>query len=233
MDSETRGVSGSAQEVAGDHRPFPNLVKSSMLPIFFSVPRSERTGHGCCAPELEWVAGVCLTSLVSNSSFTEKAPIGIWSPSDHHSSLLASETLVSGAAGSSGGRSCSSSAISRSFETTALPSSSSGSVGAVFHAWRLSSDLLDLRVSPCMYQSSPHWHVAHLHALVTRRSGLFIDSGVVRRAIPFLALLFLKWPIFCFGYVGPRSCLFLLFWATAPCCLRYFAPSFRRSQLLP
>ena len=131
VDSETRGVSGSAQEVAGVHRPFRNLVKSPMLSIFFSVPRSERAGHGCSAPELEWVTGVCLSSLVANYSCTEKAPIVIWSPPDHHSSLLASETVVSGAAGSSGGQSCSSSAISRPSETTALPLSSSGSVRAV------------------------------------------------------------------------------------------------------
>ena len=102
-----------------------------MLPVFFSIPRSERDGHGCSTPELAWVAGVCLSSLVSYSSCTEKAPIVIWSLPDHHSSLLASEILVPGAAGSSGGRSCSSSAISRPSETTALPSSSSGSVRAV------------------------------------------------------------------------------------------------------
>ena len=103
----------------------------NMLPIFFSVPRSERAGHGCSAPELEWVAGVCLSSLVANSSCTEEAPIVLWSPPNHHSSLLASKILVPGAARSSGGRSCSSSVISRPSETTALSSSSSGSVRAV------------------------------------------------------------------------------------------------------
>ena len=117
--------------MAGVHRSFRHLVKSPMLPIFFSVPRSERAGHGCSAPELEWVAGVCLSSLVTNSSCTEGAPIVLWSPPDHHSSLLASETLVPGAAGSGGGRSCSSSVVTRPSETTALPSSSSGSVRAV------------------------------------------------------------------------------------------------------
>ena len=131
VDSEIRGVSRSAQEVASVHRPVRNLVKSPMLPIFFSIPRSERAGHGCSAPELEWVAGVCLSSLVSNTSCTEKAPVVIWSPPDHHSSLLAPETLVLGASGSGSRRSCSSSAVSRPSETTALPSSSSGSVRAV------------------------------------------------------------------------------------------------------
>ena len=53
------------------------------------------------------------------------------SPPDHHSSLLSPETLVPGAAGSGSGLSCFSSAISRPFETAALPSSSSGSVRAV------------------------------------------------------------------------------------------------------
>ena len=130
VDSEIRGVSGSAQEVAGVHRPFRNLVKKPTLPIFFSVPRSERAGRGCSAPELEWVAGVCLSSLISNSSCTKEAPVIIWSPPDHHSSLLASETLVPGASGSGSGRSCSSSAILRPSETASLPSSS-GSVSAV------------------------------------------------------------------------------------------------------
>ena len=117
--------------MAGVHRPFGNLIKSPMLPIFFSVLRSERAGHGCSASELEWVAGVCLSSLVSNSSCTKEAPVVIWSRPDHHSSLLASETLVHGASGSGSGRSCSSSTISRPSETAALPSSSSGSVRAV------------------------------------------------------------------------------------------------------
>ena len=131
MDSEDRSFSRSAQEVAGVHRSVHHLVKSPMLPIFFSVPRSERTGGRCSAPELEWVAGVCLSSLVSHSSCSEEAPVVLWSPPDHHRSVLASETLVSEASGSGGGRSDSSSIVSRSSKTTSLPSSSSGGVRAV------------------------------------------------------------------------------------------------------
>ena len=46
VDSEIRGVSGFAQEVAGVHRSFRHLVKSPTLPIFFSVPQSERRVRG-------------------------------------------------------------------------------------------------------------------------------------------------------------------------------------------
>ena len=131
VDPEGRGFSRSAEEVASVHRPVRNLTKSPMLPIFFSVPRSERFGHRCSAPELEWVAGVCLSSLVSHSGSTEEALVVIWSPPDHHSSLLAPEAMVPGASRSGGGRSSSSSTVSRPPEAAALPSSSSGSVRAV------------------------------------------------------------------------------------------------------
>ena len=68
VDPESRGFLRSAEVVAGVHRPVRNLTKSPMLPIFFSVPRSE-----CSAPELEWVAGVCLSSLVSHTGSTEES----------------------------------------------------------------------------------------------------------------------------------------------------------------
>ena len=105
--------------------------ESPVLSIFFCVSRSERSGHGCSAPVLEWVAGVYLSSLVSHSCSVEEAPVVIWRPSDHHCSVLASEALVSGASGSGGGRSDPSSIVSRPPETAALTSSSSGSVRAV------------------------------------------------------------------------------------------------------
>ena len=130
MDLEDRGLSGSSQEVAGFHRSLRHLFKSPMLSLFFSVPRSERSGHGCSAPELEWVAGVGLSSLVFHSCGIEEAPVVLWSPSDHHCSVLASETVVSGASGSSGGRFDPSSYVSRPPETAALPLSSSWSVRA-------------------------------------------------------------------------------------------------------
>ena len=46
------------------------------------------------------MAGVCLSSLVSNSSSSEEAPVVLWGPSNDHSTLLASEALVSGSSGS-------------------------------------------------------------------------------------------------------------------------------------
>ena len=110
---------------------FRHLSKSPMLSIFFSVPRSERSGHGCSAPELEWVAGVYFSSLVSHSCGIEGAPVVLWSRPDYHCSVLASETLVSGAARSSGGQSDPSSLVPRPPETAALPSSSSWGVRAV------------------------------------------------------------------------------------------------------
>ena len=45
MDSESRSLSRSAEAVASVHQPFCHLTKSPMLPTFFSVPRSERSGH--------------------------------------------------------------------------------------------------------------------------------------------------------------------------------------------
>ena len=131
MDSEDRGLSRAVEEVAGFHRPFCHLTQSPMLPIFFTVPRSERSRHGCSAPELEWVAGVCLSSLVPHSSGPQEAPIVIWSPPDHHSSVLASEAMVPGPSGLGCGRSGGASSVSRSSAPTTLSSSSSGSVRAV------------------------------------------------------------------------------------------------------
>ena len=52
---------------------------------------------------LEWVAGVCLINLVSQSSGVKEASVVLWNPPNHHCSILASETLVSGASGRSRG----------------------------------------------------------------------------------------------------------------------------------
>ena len=43
------------------------------------------------------------SSLVSHSCSVEEAPVVLWSPPDLHCSVLASESLVSGASGSGGG----------------------------------------------------------------------------------------------------------------------------------
>ena len=77
------------------------------------------------------MAGVCLSSLVSNSSCAEEAPIVLWGSADHHSTLLASEAVVSRSAGSGSGRSCGSSSVQRPPATASLPSLPSGGVQAV------------------------------------------------------------------------------------------------------
>ena len=90
-----------------------------------------RTENGCSSSELGWVAGVCLSSLVSNSSSSEKAPLVLWGPANHHSSLLASEAVVSGSSGSGGRRYGSSASVQGPSESASLPSVSSRSVQAV------------------------------------------------------------------------------------------------------
>ena len=150
MDSEAAGLPGSVQEVAGLNRPVCHLSKSPLFNIFFTLPRSERAGNRCASSELEWVAGICLSSLGSNSSGAEEAPVVLWGPADHHSTLLASEAVVSRSTGSGSGRACGSSSVQRSSASAPLPSLPSGGVLArlSLHAWRLSSDLLVREVSP-------------------------------------------------------------------------------------
>ena len=131
MDSEAGGLSGSVQEVAGVDRSICNITKSPMFDIFFSLPRSQRSGNGCSSSELEWVAGVCLSSLVPHSSSSEKAPVALWGPADHHSSVLAPEAVVSGSSRSGGRRSGLSSAVQGSSASAPLPSVSSGGIQAV------------------------------------------------------------------------------------------------------
>ena len=102
-----------------------------MLDIFFSLPRSQHSGNGCSASELEWVAGVCFSSLVPHSSGSEEAPVVLWGPADHHSSVLAPEAVVSGSSRSGGRWSSRSSAVQGSSASTPLPSVSSGGVQAI------------------------------------------------------------------------------------------------------
>ena len=128
VDAEAGGVSRTVQEVAGLNRPVRHLSKSPLFNIFFSLPRSERSGNRCSASGLEWVAGVCLSSLVSNSSCAEEAPVILGGSADHHSTLLASEAVVSRSAGSGSGRSCGSSSVQRPPAPAPLPS---GGVQAV------------------------------------------------------------------------------------------------------
>ena len=131
MDSEAAGLPGSVQEVAVLNRPVCHLSKSPLFNIFFPLPRSERAGDRCASSELEWVAGVCLSSMDSNSSGAEEAPVVLWGPADHHSTLLASEAVVSRYTGSGSGQACGSSLVQRSSVSATLPSLSSGGVQAV------------------------------------------------------------------------------------------------------
>ena len=73
------------------------------------------------------MAGVCLFTLVAHSGCSQEAPV-VSGPADHHSSLLASEAVVSGPSGSGCGQSGGSSSVQRSAASTTLSSSSSGSV---------------------------------------------------------------------------------------------------------
>ena len=69
--------------------------------------------------------------LVTHSSGFEEAPVVLWGPADHHSSVLASEVVISGSSRSGGRRSGSSSTVQRPSASASLPSVSSGSVQAV------------------------------------------------------------------------------------------------------
>ena len=90
VDAEAGGLQGSVQEMAGVDRPFCNISKLQMFHIFFSLPRSQCAGDGCSSSKLEWVAGVCLSSLVTHSGGSEEAPVVLWGPANHHSFVLAS-----------------------------------------------------------------------------------------------------------------------------------------------
>ena len=104
VDAEARGLQGFVQEMAGVNRPVCNVSKSQLFLIFFSLPHSQRYGDGCTSSKLEWVAGVCFSSLVSHSGGFEEAPVALWSSTDHRGSILASEAVVSGSSGSVGRR---------------------------------------------------------------------------------------------------------------------------------
>ena len=131
MVSKDRSLSGAQEKVASFNRPLCHLTKSPLFTVFLSFPRSERGSHGCLASELEWVAGVCLSSLGPLSCCSQEAPVIVWSPPDVDRSLLASASVVPGASGSGCGRSGDTSSVQRSSQTTPLPSIPSGGVKAV------------------------------------------------------------------------------------------------------
>ena len=131
VDAEAGGLHGSVQEVAGVNRPICNITKSPMFTVFFSLPRSQCSGDGCTAPKLEWVAGVCLSSMVSHSSSIEEAPVVLWGATDNHSSVLAPEAVVPGSSGSSGRRPSRSPSVQRPSASAPLPPIPSRGVQAV------------------------------------------------------------------------------------------------------
>ena len=104
VDAEAGGLQGFVQEMAGVNRPVCNVSKLQLFLIFFSLPQSQCYGDGCASSKLEWVVGVCFSSLVSHSSGFEEAPVALWSSTDHRGSILASEAVVSGSSGSVGRR---------------------------------------------------------------------------------------------------------------------------------
>ena len=130
MDVETACVPSTSETVAGVNRSFCNISQSLLHTIFFSLPRSQFDRDRCASPTVEWVAGVCLSSLCSDSSGAKEAPLVLWGAADDHSSLLASEAVVSGVSGVSGGRSSGSASGQGSVEPASLSSTTSGSVKA-------------------------------------------------------------------------------------------------------
>ena len=130
MDAESACVPSTSAAVASGDRSFCNISKSPLHTIFFSLPRSQYDRDICASPTVEWVAGVCLSSLCADSSGAKEAPLVLWGSADNHSSLLASEAVVSGALGVSGGRSSGSASGQGSVEPASLSSPASGSVKA-------------------------------------------------------------------------------------------------------
>ena len=131
VDAEAGGLRGSVQEMAGVDRPVCNISKSQMFDIFFSLPRSQCSGDRFTSSKLELVASVCLSSLVTHSGGFEEAPVVLWVPADHHSSVLVSEAVVSGSSRSGGRRSGRSSTVQGPSASASLPSVPSESVQAV------------------------------------------------------------------------------------------------------
>ena len=100
MDTEDACVPSTSAAVASSYRS-----KSPLHTIFFFLPRSQFHRGRCSSPTVEWVAGVCLSSLCADSSGAQEAPLVLWGADDDHSVLLAPEAVVSGALGVGGGRS--------------------------------------------------------------------------------------------------------------------------------
>ena len=130
MDVETACVPSTSEAMAGVNRSFCNMSQSPLHTIFFSLPRSQFDRDRCSSPTVEWVAGVCRSSLCSDSSGSKEALLVLWGSADDHSSLLGPEAVVSGAPGVIGGRASGSASGQGSVEPASLSSTTSGSVKA-------------------------------------------------------------------------------------------------------
>ena len=130
MDTEDACVPSTSAAVASRYRSVCNISKSPLHTILFSLPRSQFHRDRCASPTVEWVAGVCLSSLCADSSSAQEAPLVLWGADDGHSALLAPEAVVSGALGVGGGRSSGSASGQGSVEPASLSSAAFGSVKA-------------------------------------------------------------------------------------------------------
>ena len=176
VDLKTLGFSTASEELASGSRSVRNLSKSPLLTIFFSLPQSQFHRDRCSSPTVGWAAGLCLSSICSNSCNSEEAPLVLWGPADDHSSLLAPEAVVSGAPGVGGGRASGSASGQGSVEPASCTSATSGSVKA-------SSSCLETiqrLVRSCGFSS----HVAKQTALARRpssRAGYQVKWSVYRK----------------------------------------------------
>ena len=130
MDTEDACVPSTSAAVASSYRSVCSISESPLHTIFFSLPQSQFHWDRCASPTVEWVAGVCLSSLCADSSGAQEAPLVLWGADDDHSALLAPEAVVSGALGVGGGRSSGSASGQGSVEPASLSLAASGSVKA-------------------------------------------------------------------------------------------------------
>ena len=75
MDNEAGSFSGTSETLAGDVRSVCHLFKSPMFSIFFALPRSEGFRDGCFSSDRGWLSGVCISTLVPDTTGSEEAPI--------------------------------------------------------------------------------------------------------------------------------------------------------------
>ena len=133
------------QEVAGVNRPVCN-ISNRRYSIYFS-PYHDHNAMGTDALLQSWNGWQAYASLVSHSGGFEEAPVALWSSTDHRSSILASEAVVSGSSGSGGRRPGRFSTVQGPSASAPLPPVSSGGVQAV------SLCLETIKVSPAQVDS--------------------------------------------------------------------------------